>query len=262
MPGNGTFDTSLDAAMLPMAWTINGVGSTTGPLTGSDVAFDRPCPERGPSITAVSPAALAPGGGPQRVTVFGQGLKDATVSVSGSSVDVIAPSSATEQRIDATVTPAPGAATGPRDVIVTAPNGYEVGCRGCLLLDPNASTVGPEGPAGPKGDTGVQGSTGPEGPAGPMGPQGPAGGDAAKSVTHASGRAVRLGRDGNAAASATCPAGYSAISGGYDITGPGHTRDVDVIATHADGNSGWKVSVRTDGSGSSRRLVVSVSCLK
>jgi hypothetical protein len=37
---------------------------------------------------------------------------------------------------------------------------------------------------------------------------------------------------------------------------------VDVIATHADGNSGWKVSVRTDGSGASRRLVVSVSCLK
>lgn len=268
MPGNGTFDTSLDAAMFPMAWTINGVSSSTGLLTGSDVAFDRPCPERGPSITAVSPAALAPGGGPQRVTVFGQGLKDATVSVTGSSVAVAAPSSTTEQRIDATVTPAPGAATGPRDVIVTAPNGYEVGCRGCLLLDPSASTVGPEGAAGPKGDTGPQGlagpkgDTGPQGTAGPTGPPGPAGEAAAAAVTHTSGSAVRLGRDGSASATATCPAGYSAISGGYDISGPGHTRHVDVIATHADGNSGWKVSVRTDGSGSSRRLVVSVSCLK
>jgi hypothetical protein len=256
IPGNGTFDTSIDATSLPMAWTINGFPSSTGPLTGSDVVFDRPCPERGPSIAAVSPAALAPGGGPQRVTVFGQGLKNATVSVSGSSVDVAAPSSTTEQRIDATVTPASGAATGPRDVVVTAPNGYEVGCRGCLLLDPGASTVGPVGPAGPKGDTG------PQAPAGPTGPQGPAGGSAAASVTHASGGAVRIGRDGNAAASATCPAGYSAISGGYDITGPGQTRHVDVIATHAAGNSGWKVSVRTSGSGASRRLVVSVSCLK
>jgi hypothetical protein len=281
MPGNGTFDTSLDAAMLPMAWTINGVGSTTGPLTGSDVAFDRPCPERGPSITAVSPASLAPGGGPQRVTVFGQGLKDATISVTGSGVDVAAPDSTTEQRLNATVTPAPGAATGPRDVIVTAPNGYAVGCRGCLLLDPGASTVGPvgpagpigdagpQGPAGPKGDTGLQGPAGPKGDAGlqgPAGPTGPAGGDAAASVTHASGRAVRLGRDGRASASATCPPGYSAISGGYDITGAGDTRDVDVIATHADGNSSWKVSVRvsvrTNNSGASRRLVVSVSCLK
>jgi hypothetical protein len=262
IPGNGTFDTSIDATNLPMIWYINNVSAGTGPLTGPDVVFDRPCPERGPSITAVSPAALAPGGGPQRVTVFGQGLKDATVSVSGAGVDVAAPGSTTEQRIDATVTPASDAATGLRDVIVTAPNGYEVGCRGCLLLDPGASTVGPAGPAGSKGDTGPQGPAGPKGDTGPVGVTGPAGDAAAASVTHASGSAVGIGRDGNASASATCPAGYSAISGGYDITGAGHTRDVDVIATHADGTRGWKVRVRTSRSGASQRLVVSVSCLK
>ncbi|MCW3050553.1 MAG: collagen-like protein [Solirubrobacterales bacterium] len=262
IPGNGTFDTSISATSLPMIWSINNVNADTGPLTGSDVVFDRPCPERRPSITAVSPVGLAPGGGPQRVTVFGQGLKDATVSVSGSGVAVAAPGSTTEQRIDATVTPASDAAAGPRDVIVTAPNGYAVGCRGCLLLDGGASTVGPVGPAGLKGDTGPQGAAGPGGPAGPAGSTGPAGGDAAASVTHASGRAVRLGRDGNASASTTCPAGYSAISGGYDITGAGHTRDVDVIATHADGTSGWTVRVRTSRSGASQQLIVSVSCLK
>src|ERR1700719_3985113 len=65
IPGNGTFDTSISATSQPMNWWINSVYSGTGPLTGSDVVFDRPCPERGPSITAVAPTALAPGGGPQ-----------------------------------------------------------------------------------------------------------------------------------------------------------------------------------------------------
>src|SRR6185503_18664334 len=118
------------------------------------------------------------------------------LTIGGTGVTAAAPSDTTEQRIDVPITVAAGS-TGTRDVFVTDSNGYEVGCRGCLVLDPNASIVGPTGPQGPKGATG---------------PQGPAG--SGTTVKHVTGTPVRLNRRGNASARATCPRGTSVISGG------------------------------------------------
>lgn len=245
LPGLGSWDITMAAVNLPVAWKIDGNTADTGTLTGSDVVFDRPCPERGPSISGVSPTAVAPGTTSQLLTVIGQGLKNATLTVGGTGVTVDAPSDSTEQRIDVPITVASGS-TGTRDVFVTDSNGYEVGCRGCLVLDPNASTVGPQGPPGPKGATGAQG---------------PVGMSAGGTVKHVTGSPVRLNRRGNASARATCPRGTSVISGGYTLSGRGHTHDVSVMATRATSARTWAVRLRAPGSGAKRRLTVSASCL-
>lgn len=252
VPGLGSWDTSIAAVNLPLTWSLDGTSVDTGTLTGSDVVFDRPCPERGPSISAVSPASVAPGATSQLMTVFGQGLKSATVAVSGTGVTVGAPSDTTEQRIDVPITVDSGS-TGTRDVLVTESNGYEVGCRGCLVLDPNARTTGPTGPTGPQGPTGPKGATGAQGPAGTSG--------GGTTVKHVTGSPVRLDRRGDASAQATCPPGTGVISGGYTLSGGGHTRDVSVMATRAINARTWAVRLRTTGSGAKRRLTVSASCL-
>lgn len=249
VPGLGSWDISISAVSLPITWSIDGTSADTGTLTGSDVAFDRPCPDRGPSISAVSPTSVAPGATSQLLTVFGQGLKNATLALSGTGVTAGAPSDTTEQRIDVPITVASGS-TGTRDVFVTDSNGYEVGCRGCLVLDPSARTTGPTGPQGP---------TGPRGAPGGQGPAGTSGGTAVKHVT---GSPVRLDSRGDASAQATCPPGTSVISGGYTLSGGrGHTHDVSVMATRATNARTWAVRLRTTGSGVKRRLTVSASCL-
>jgi hypothetical protein len=250
VPGLGSWDIFMAAVNLPVTWKIDGTSADTGALTGSDVVFDRPCPDRGPSISAVSPTAVAPGATSQLLTVFGQGLKNATLTVSGTGVTVGAPSDTTEQRIEVPITVDPGS-TGTRDVLVTDSNGYEVGCRGCLVLDPNASTVGPTGPQGPPGPKGATGAPGPAGTSG-----------GGTTVKHVTGSPVRLNRHGVASARATCPRGTSVISGGYTLSGRGHTHNVSVMATRATSARTWAVRLRATGSGAKRRLTVSASCLR
>jgi hypothetical protein len=240
---------SVAAVNLPLAWQIDGTTADTGTLTGSDVVFDRPCPDRGPSIGAVSPTAVAPGATSQLLTVFGQGLKNATLTVSGTGVTVGAPSDTTEQRLEVPITVDSGS-TGARDVLVTDSNGYKVGCRGCLVLDPNASTVGPTGPQGPPGPKGATGAPGPAGTSG-----------GSTTVKHVTGSSVRLNRHGVASARATCPRGTSVISGGYALSGRGHTHDVSVMATRATSARTWAVRLHASGSGAKPRLTVSASCL-
>jgi hypothetical protein len=252
-PGLSSWDFGFTAGAPDVSWYINGLPATVS-FKAADLPFDRPCPERGPSITAVAPTAVAPGSGPQRLTIFGQGLKGASVSLSGSGVPVTAPSAATEQRIDATVTVAAGASTGTRDVLVMAPDGTQVGCRGCLMVDPNAA-----GSAGPKGDTGPQG---PAGPKGDTGPQGPAGRSAVTSVSHVAGNAVALTRSGAITAVASCPAGSSVISGGYEVTGSGAPPAVNLLADHAQSDRQWAVTIRALGPVRGRHVVASATCLR
>lgn len=263
-PGLGAWDyhfTVPGSGDNPLTWSINGTAATVD-LGAADLPFDRPCPDRGPSITSVAPAAINPGSGPQQLTIFGQGLSGATVSVSGGGVMVAAPSTTTEQRLEATVTVATNAATGARDLLVTAPDGTEVGCRGCLDLDPDAAgSQGPAGPAGPKGDAGPRGPAGPGGPRGDPGRQGPRGRSAAASVVQVTGRPVHLSRRGIATGVASCPAAARVISGGYNIDGQGRTPTVDVSSNHATGSNKWTVTARVLPR-ARHRLIVSATCLR
>jgi hypothetical protein len=157
-------------------------------------------------------------------------------------------------------------------VLVTAPNGDQVGCRGCLMVEAEAPPlVGPPGPTGERGPAGPSGERGPAGPAGqrgpagergPTGPRGPAGPPGAtRRVLHATGTPVALGTDGSATARARCPAGSTAIAGGYSLSGKGAVRSLAVLADEPRGAGAWAVTVSAHGAKPSRRLVASVSCL-
>jgi hypothetical protein len=274
IPGLGAWELTVNPSALPLTWSIDGTpGALTAPAGG--LAFARPCPDRGPSVTAVAPTAVAPGAAAQTLTILGQGLDGATVAVSGAGVTVTAPTATTDQRIDAAVTVAPGAAPGARDLLVTAPDGSQAGCRGCLLVSTDAGgqtgpagpqgDTGPAGPQGPPGNTGPagpqgpRGATGPSGPAGPTGDRGPAGPPATASVSSVQGHAVRFDRRGLASASATCPRGTHVLSGGHKISGRA-PRTVDLVADHAENGDRWTVTARVRGRGH-RRLVVSATCL-
>lgn len=77
-------------------------------LSTANLPFQRPCYDRGPAITAMTPTAIAPGANAQQLTIFGQDLKGATVSFSGSGVSATTTAS-TEQRLDVAVTADAGA---------------------------------------------------------------------------------------------------------------------------------------------------------
>ena len=254
-PGNGSFDLTRPAGFTSLRWFLDGVAGAAADFAAADLPFERPCPERGPTISGLTPPAAAPGAGPQGLAIFGQGLAGGTVAVSGAGVTVATAGPGTEQRLDATVTVAADAATGPRDVLVTAPGGEEVGCRGCLLVEPAATPV-----VGPPGPTGERGPAGPAGERGPSGERGPAGPGA--HVVHAGGAPVALGTDGEATAVARCPAGATAIAGGYALRGKGAVRSLAVTASGPRGAGAWAVTVSTSGAKPSRQLVASVSCLR
>jgi len=85
---------------------------------------------------------------------------------------------------------------------------------------------GPAGPAGPagiqgdQGNPGVAGPVGPVGPAGPTGTQGvagPAGGFDPAKVTYVKGADVTVAPASYGSATATCPAGTAALSGGWFV---------------------------------------------
>jgi hypothetical protein len=268
------------------AWVLDGKPFILD-MDPAKLPFNRPCADIGPEITAVLPVAVHPGGGGQGLTIYGQGLAGGTVSVGGAGVAVGAPTSSTGQVVTATLTVAADAPTGARDVFVTDAAGNEVGCQGCLLIDPQAGAGGGQGPAGAKGDTGPAGAKGDTGPAGAKGDTGPAGlkgdtgpagakgdtgargatgpagqagKDASSTVTHVTGSPVGFGRDGSATATATCPAGTSVIAGGHDVTGGGLDRFMILTDKAADDRQ-WQVTARADGAKSSRRLVAQATCL-
>jgi hypothetical protein len=86
-----------------------------------------------------------------------------------------------------------------------------------------------------KGKRGARGATGPQGPQGAQGPVGPAG----PSVVNALARVEQTGVIGPGVVSGVtvnCPAGQTAVSGGYSTAGVGY-----VFSNDSFGGSGWSV---------------------
>ncbi len=106
----------------------------------------------------------------------------------------------------------------------------------------------PKGPAGPKGATGATGAAGPAGPAGPAGISG---------LELVSGT-VQTGT-GNHSATATCPSGKKAISGGYNTSGISGTPTI-TITQSAVQDSGTTYQVDGRISAGSWNLTARVVC--
>jgi hypothetical protein len=75
------------------------------------------------------------------------------------------------------------------------------------------------------------------------------------------GNAVALTRGGAVTAVASCPAGSSVISGGYEVTGSGAAPAVNLLANHAQSARQWAVTIRAFGSVRGRHVVASATCL-
>jgi len=112
---------------------------------------------------------------------------------------------------------------------------------------------GPAGAAGPAGPAGAAGATGPQGPAasdglnGATGPQGPAGSDGLNggSVVTATDTSTVVDANAVVSATASCPAGHIAISGGFLETG---ATSPSVIESHATPDfAGWVAKAKTQG---------------
>ena len=100
---------------------------------------------------------------------------------------------------------------------------------------------GDSGPQGPKGDQGAQGpqglkgNTGPAGPAGPQGPQGPI---TSPGYTGTWSDTANADWGGLASATAVCPEGQKAVSGGFN------QYNADVLINRPETDlSGWTVTV-------------------
>jgi Collagen triple helix repeat (20 copies) len=98
-------------------------------------------------------------------------------------------------------------------------------------------TVGPAGSQGPQGLPGSQGSQGPVGPAGSHGPQGlpgsqgPAGPSNLSGLTIVKGESKSIPKETVGSATATCPVGSHAISGG-GYTGLANVADSEMSPDH------------------------------
>jgi hypothetical protein len=282
IPGLQSWDLTVGANAQDLYWGLNGAYLVLKPfLDPETLPFERPCPERGPQITAVVPSVLRAGVADQRVTIFGQGLAGSTATVKGAGVSGHAIADTSDQRLDVVVDVDAGAPTGPRDLLVTDPQHRQTGCRHCVELDAPAleqgsgGPAGPEGHAGPAGPEGHVGSIGPTGPAGPeghagpagpeghvgsigpTGPAGPAGSDAPSTVIHATSAPVRF-RSGKASATAVCPAGRSVISGGHDVA---RATGLSVVTNRPPDVHSWQVTVRAELAPANARLRVYATCL-
>ena len=105
----------------------------------------------------------------------------------------------------------PAGAQGPQGLTGATGATGPTGPQGPAGAQGSAGPTGPQGPAGAQGATGTQGPTGPTGAQGPAGPQGPAGISGMEVVTAFY---SPLGFGPNDGASAMCPSGKVAISGG------------------------------------------------
>ena len=122
-PGQQGWDFTVNAAGQQLFWGLNGVYVDLEPfLDPETLPYGRPCPERGPQITSVVPAALRAGVADQRVTVFGQGLAGSTATVSGAGVSADALADTSDQRLDVIVDVEPGASLDPRCLLYTSPS--------------------------------------------------------------------------------------------------------------------------------------------
>jgi hypothetical protein len=110
---------------------------------------------------------------------------------------------------------------------------------------------GPQGPTGPQGTQGVQGpqglqgekgETGPQGPTGPEGPQGPPG--VTEWIIIQSDNGVLTSNNAEVTGSASCPAGYRIVGGGFLAPKLVRIRENRPL----NDGSGWSVVVNNWGS--------------
>jgi hypothetical protein len=95
---------------------------------------------------------------------------------------------------------------------------------------------------GKQGPAGLQGPAGPAGAAGAQGIQGPAGGFDPTKVMYVKGDAVEVGPEEFGSATATCPGGNRAISGGWYVLSDGDVTEVNGDHPNDNGIS-WTVFV-------------------
>ena len=121
------------------------------------------------------------------------------------------------------------------------------GAQGFMGLQGLIGPSGPQGNIGPMGETGLNGSNGQDGARGATGPQGPAGSDGLNggSVVTATDTSTVVDANAVVSATASCPAGHIAISGGFLETG---ATSPSVIESHATPDfAGWVAKAKTQG---------------
>lgn len=247
LPGLQSWDFTVEANGRALWWGLNGSYLDLAPFRDPEaLRFGRPCPERGPQITAVVPSALRAGVDGQRVTIFGQGLAGATATVRGDGVKAHAVAGTSAQRLDLIVDVDAGASSSPRDVLVTDPQQLQTGCRDCVALDAPALEPGPTGPTGPAGADAPRGESAPRVNA-----------TAAPAVIRATSAAVRV-RGGKASATAVCPAGRSVVSGGHSVA---RATQLSVVTSRPLDARSWQVTVRAQRAGATARLRVYATCV-
>lgn len=116
---------------------------------------------------------------------------------------------------------------------------------------------GPAGPAGPTGATGATGATGLQGPKGDTGSTGLTGYKVVTTTTSSTGASLFHGF-------ATCPAGQTAIGGGYEFDATGSGGTIEWSLPWSSGNTGsvphdqWYVGANA--TGASQSLFVYADC--
>lgn len=108
-----------------------------------------------------------------------------------------------------------------------------------------------------KAKRGPRGPRGQQGPQGPAGPEGPAGKGGLTKIVDVTGTTAFICAGGSctdhASSTATCPAGYEVLGGGYDTipgvipgAGPHTFPDSTVYTNRAVSRTTWKVSIRVN----------------
>ena len=110
------------------------------------------------------------------------------------------------------------------------------GVNGTNGQDGAKGATGPTGPAGAQGIQGPAGQRGATGPAGPKGATGAAGLDGSAIITVAGGTA-----SGDKQFTVSCPTGYTALSGGFNIQGSVTASYRSNAAGNPTGSTAWTI---------------------
>ena len=146
--------TFVDSEELTANITISPTATTgardvivTNPDAGTDACTGCFTVNTGPTVTGTDPSSLGRGAIAEEVTVTGTGfVNGATVSFSGTGVNVTNTAFVDATELTVTVTIEANAATGLRDVTVTNPDGGKKTCVGCFTVNaaPTVTDVTPD----------------------------------------------------------------------------------------------------------------------
>ena len=151
VPSGSALDTSAPGTFPFVVTATDGAGNTTHVSASYTVL-----PEPIFGVAGVAPSARAQGSGAHTVIVTGDGFLPGTrARVSGTGVSVSSTSVLSATTLEVPLSVGAGAPIGPRDVIVTHPDGSAVTCTGCFTVNarPTVSAVAPA--SRPRGATDV-----------------------------------------------------------------------------------------------------------